>query len=128
LASVNFVSKLVALGLASAEAKGSYDLLSEAEQTMLRGPGVFEGSFTLEAKASDCATGAPVTTAATADALAGLVDKSLVVSLAGMGDNRYRLLESTRAFALEKLTAGGYGELGAPVVRVHDDRVRAVGP
>ena len=88
----------------------SYALLSEAEQAMLRRLGVFAGSFTLEAVAA-VATGAPVEESDVFDVLAGLVDKSLVVSLASAGENRYRLLESTRAFALEKLTAGRYAEL-----------------
>jgi predicted ATPase/class 3 adenylate cyclase len=88
----------------------SYTLLSEAEQTMLQRLGVFAGSFTLEAVAA-VATGAPVEVADVFDLLAGLVDKSLVVSLADGGENRYRLLESTRAFALEKLTARRYAAL-----------------
>src|SRR5271166_438996 len=83
----------------------SYALLSEAEQAMLRSLGVFAGSFTLEAVAA-VATGAPVEASDAFDMLAGLVDKSIVVSLGGMGENRFRLLESTRAFALEKLAAG----------------------
>ena len=88
----------------------SYALLSEAEQAMLRRLGVFAGSFTLEAVAA-VATGAPVEASDVFDVLAGLVDKSLVVSLASVGENRYRLLESTRAFALEKLAAGRYAAL-----------------
>src|SRR5262249_13774424 len=85
----------------------SYALLSAAEQAMLRRLGVFAGSFTLEAVAA-VAAGAPVAEPDVFDVLAGLVDKSLVVSLSGLGKNRYRLLESTRAFALEKLSAGCY--------------------
>ena len=88
----------------------SYALLSEAEQAMLCRLGVFAGSFTLEAVAA-VATGAPVEVADVFDLLAGLVDKSLVVSLVDGGENRYRLLESTRAFALEKLTARRYAAL-----------------
>jgi len=86
----------------------SYALLSEAEQAMLQRLGVFGGSFTLEAVAA-VAAGAPVEESDVFDVLAGLVDKSLVVPL--VGENRYRLLESTRAFALEKLGAGRYAEL-----------------
>jgi tetratricopeptide (TPR) repeat protein len=88
----------------------SYALLSEAEQAMLCKLGIFTGSFTLKAVAA-VATGAPVEKSNVFDVIAGLVDKSLVVSLAGAGENRYRLLESTRAFALEKLTAGRYAAL-----------------
>jgi predicted ATPase len=88
----------------------SYALLSEAEQAMLRRLGVFAGSFTLEAVAA-VAKAAPLAESDIFDALAALVDKSLVVALAGAGENRYRLLESTRAFALEKLRVGCYAEL-----------------
>jgi predicted ATPase/class 3 adenylate cyclase len=88
----------------------SYALLSAAEQAMLCRLGVFAGSFTLEAVAA-VADGSPVEASDVFDVLAGLIDKSLVVSLASKGENRYRLLEPTRAFALEKLGAGGYAEL-----------------
>jgi predicted ATPase len=88
----------------------SYALLSEGEQATLRRLGVFAGSFTLEAVAA-VAKGAPLAESDIFDALAALVDKSLVVSLAGAGENRYRLLESTRAFALEKLATGCYAVL-----------------
>ena len=88
----------------------SYALLSEAEQAMLRSLGVFAGSFTLEAVAA-VATGLPVEASVVFDVLAGLVDKSLVVSLASVGENRYRLLEATRAFAREQLTAGCHAVL-----------------
>jgi tetratricopeptide (TPR) repeat protein len=77
---------------------------------MLRRLGVLAGSFTLEGVAA-VATGAPVEASEVFDLLAGLVDKSLVVPFAGVGENRYRLLESTRAFALEKLAADRYASL-----------------
>ncbi len=80
----------------------SYALLSEAEQAMLQRLAVFAGSFTLAAVAA-VAGRAPVKEAGVLDGLTGLVDKSLVVPLAGGVENRYRLLKSTRAFAREKL-------------------------
>jgi predicted ATPase len=87
----------------------SYALLPEAESAMLCRLGIFAGSFTLEAVAA-VAIGAPVEESHVLDVLARLVDKSLVavVPLPGAGENRYRLLESTRAFALEKLAASRY--------------------
>jgi predicted ATPase/DNA-binding winged helix-turn-helix (wHTH) protein len=85
----------------------SYALLSEAEQAMLQRLAVFAGSFTLEAVAA-VVTGSPVEAPDVLNVLAGLVDKSLVVSLASAGENRCRLLESTRAFAREKLAASRY--------------------
>jgi non-specific serine/threonine protein kinase len=100
----------------------SYALLSESEQAMLQRLGIFAGSFTLEAVVV-VATGAPVEGSEVFDVLAGLVDKSLVVSLALVGENRYRLLESTRAFALEKLGASGDG---AAIRRRHAECFRDV--
>jgi len=88
----------------------SYLLLSEPEQAMLRRLAVFAGGFTLEAVAA-VATGAPIEASDVFDVLAGLVDKSLVVSLPGAGEKRYRLLESTRAFAHEQLMAGCHAVL-----------------
>ncbi|HEY7579987.1 MAG TPA: winged helix-turn-helix domain-containing protein [Acetobacteraceae bacterium] len=88
----------------------SYALLSEAERAMLCRLGVFAGSFTLEAVTA-ITTGAAVEEANVLDVLAGLVGKSLVLPLAGAGENRYRLLEPTRAFALEKLGPSRYAEL-----------------
>ncbi|MBV9377363.1 MAG: adenylate/guanylate cyclase domain-containing protein, partial [Alphaproteobacteria bacterium] len=88
----------------------SYALLSEPEQAMLRRLGVFAGSFTLEAVAAVAKTD-PMEPSDVFDVVAGLVDKSLVVSLARADENRYRMLESTRAFAREKLGAGCYAAL-----------------
>jgi predicted ATPase len=85
----------------------SYALLSKAEQAMLQRLGVFPGSFSLEAVTA-VATGSPVQVSGVFEVLAGLVDKSLVVSLVGGRENRYRLLESTRAFVLTKLRVGRY--------------------
>jgi predicted ATPase/DNA-binding winged helix-turn-helix (wHTH) protein len=89
----------------------SYALLSEAEQVMLGSLGVFAGGFTLEAVAAVTADAPGGGSSDAFDVLAGLVDKSLVVSLTGVGESRYRLLESTRVFALEKLAAGRYAAL-----------------
>ncbi len=86
----------------------SYTLLSEAERAMLCMLGVFASSFSLNAVAAVAAR-APLAERDVFDVLAALIEKSLVVSLAG--ENRYRLLESTRAFALEKLTADRYAKL-----------------
>ncbi len=82
----------------------SHDLLSDTERTLLRRLGVFAGGWTLptaEAVVADDALPA----AAVEDALAQLVDKSLVVAEPGAG--RYRLLETIRAYALERLQAAG---------------------
>jgi predicted ATPase/class 3 adenylate cyclase len=84
----------------------SYDLLSEQEQRLFRRVAIFAGGWTLEATEA-------VTTDETLDALdivdlmSSLVEKSLVIAEAEEGRTRYRLLESTRAFAAEKLEQSG---------------------
>ncbi len=102
----------------------SYALLSEAEQAMLCSLGVFAGSFTLEAVAA-VAAGASVEESDVFDVFAGLVDKSLVVSLVGAGENRYRLLEFDPGIRAGEAGGRPLRRAGAPTVRAHDDRVRA---
>jgi len=79
----------------------SYRLLDEVEQALLRQLSVFPAAFDIDAVE---ATAPPLG----ADALATfgqLVDKSLVVRLAGSG--RYRLLETIRLFARDRLGERG---------------------
>ena len=85
----------------------SVSLLDAAERGVLRRLGVFAGSFPLDMAqqvASDPAGG--VDGWAVLDVLGNLVERSLVVALWGEPP-RYRLLESTRALALEQLDAAG---------------------
>jgi predicted ATPase/DNA-binding winged helix-turn-helix (wHTH) protein len=82
----------------------SYELLSETEAGMLRHLGVFNGGFSLEAVAAVMDS---LDTVAVADGMAGLVGKSLVTVDLQAGDDHYRLLDTTRAYALEKLRGGG---------------------
>ena len=82
----------------------SYDLLAQPERVLLRRLAIFAGGCTLEAAEQVCAGSHEFSVC---DTLASLVEKSLVVAdLEGMV-TRYRLLDSTRAFALEKLAASG---------------------
>ena len=115
----------------------SYELLSRQEQAVLRRLAVFAGGWTLEAAEAICAdaesdsTGEPLRRERTAgaerddatdrlpagavlDALAGLVDKSLVLlEVSRFGDvtpadePRYRLLETVRQYAQEHLDVAG---------------------
>src|SRR6185369_12960260 len=80
----------------------SYELLSEAERVVLRRLGVFVGAFTLDA-ASAVAAGADIPASEVADSVANLVGKSLVSTDVGGAIVYYRLLETTRAYAREKL-------------------------
>jgi diguanylate cyclase (GGDEF)-like protein len=80
----------------------SYDLLGVAERTLFARIAIFVGGFTLQAILDVCSDD-ELEADAVFGALSALVDKSLVVFEAP----RYRLLESTREYAAEKLDAGG---------------------
>jgi predicted ATPase/class 3 adenylate cyclase len=85
----------------------SYVLLPTEEQVLLQRLSVFGGPWPIEA-ASEVAIGPPIDEWAMFDLVASLVDKSLVMPVAHTGaENRYRLLESTREYALEKLLQSG---------------------
>ncbi len=83
----------------------SHGLLTAEEQAVFRRLGVFAGGFTLEA-AQEVAADATVSHWQVLEHLGALVDKSLVVA-EGEDLPRYRLLETTRAFALERLGEAG---------------------
>jgi hypothetical protein len=79
----------------------SYRLLSESERRLLAKLSVFAGGFTLQAAER---VGSDPSIASVGQALARLVDKSLVVAEAnGHSSTRYRLLETVRQFAAERL-------------------------
>ncbi|MDQ2962422.1 MAG: adenylate/guanylate cyclase domain-containing protein [Pseudomonadota bacterium] len=79
----------------------SYSLLSEPEQMVFDRLGVFTGGFSLEA-AQKLAADDAIDEWGVLDHLGALVDKSLVIVDGGTAA-RYRMLETTRAFALERL-------------------------
>lgn len=84
----------------------SYELLDERERKLFRRLGVFVGSFTLEGAVA-VASDETLDEVELFDVLASLVDKSLVVAELSGETTRYRLLESTRAYAVEKLEEAG---------------------
>jgi predicted ATPase len=84
----------------------SYDLLSEVERRVLERLSVFAGPFPLDA-AEAVAAGDGVEAVAVLDTLCRLVDRSLVNLDDAGGEARYRLLETIRAYAEEKLVATG---------------------
>jgi predicted ATPase/DNA-binding winged helix-turn-helix (wHTH) protein len=87
----------------------SYGLLSEDEQLVFRALGIFAGGFTVEAAAAVAMDAANTRTVAI-DRLADLVAKSLVVADVSGTKPRFRLLDTTRAYAIEKLGASGERE------------------
>jgi predicted ATPase/DNA-binding winged helix-turn-helix (wHTH) protein len=80
----------------------SYGLLSQDEQRSFRALATFTGGFTVEA-ATAIAMDAATTDADAIDRLADLVAKSLVVADASGARPRFRLLDTTRAYAIDKL-------------------------
>jgi predicted ATPase/transcriptional regulator with XRE-family HTH domain len=84
----------------------SYGLLDEDERVLARRLGVFVNGFTLEG-AVTVGGGEDMNEAHVFDALASLVDKSLVLADDAGGVRRYRMLESTRAYTREKREAAG---------------------
>jgi predicted ATPase/class 3 adenylate cyclase len=95
----------------------SHDLLREPEQRVLRRLAVFAGGWTLDAAQAVCVDDADLAAGAEAisdwdvfDILSSLVEKSLVSAETSDTDTRYGLLETTRAYALERLTKSGEAE------------------
>jgi predicted ATPase len=80
----------------------SCDLLTDIERRVLERTSIFAGAFSLEA-AEQVVRGVDLAPTDVDDAIASLVDKSLVVRPAG----RFRLLETTRQFASRRLVQAG---------------------
>jgi predicted ATPase/class 3 adenylate cyclase len=87
----------------------SYDLLTPQEQMLFNRVGIFAGGFSLDAASAVC-RGEGLDEIDVLDLLSSLTDKSLVVADTSGEQERYHLLESTRAYALAKLTAAGEHE------------------
>jgi len=87
----------------------SHDLLDDRERTIFRRLGIYAESFALDAVSAVCADPS-LDDYEVFDVVASLVEKSLVVPELGGESPRYRLLESTRAYAREKLQASGERE------------------
>jgi predicted ATPase/class 3 adenylate cyclase/DNA-binding CsgD family transcriptional regulator len=87
----------------------SHALLTESERVLFRRLAVFVGGFDLAA-ARAVAAGSDVERYQVLDQITLLVDKSLVVTESASGATRYRLLETVRQYALEKLGESGEGD------------------
>jgi len=90
----------------------SYDLLTSSEQRLLSRLSMFAGSWTLDAAEAVGADRAGIADALI-DVLACLVDKSLVIVEDNDDETRYRMLQPTREYAFERLTASGDSEATA---------------
>jgi len=98
----------------------SYDLLSPTELEFFGCLSVFAGGWTLEAaEAVWAGESSPKSRSGDVlDLLTRLVDKSLVVADRGSGEEtRYRLLETIRQYAAEKLKASGRAD------QIHDQHL-----
>src|SRR6516164_3377604 len=84
----------------------SYELLSESERVVLRRLSIFVGGFTLVG-ASAVIGSADVLASDVIDAMANLAAKSLLAADVDGAAVHYRLLETTRAYAREKLAEHG---------------------
>ncbi len=105
----------------------SYRLLSPGDQAALRRLAVFSGAFTID---DACAViGHDQSIADVGDWVASLVDKSLVVADPSGETLRYGLLETTRAYAQQKLAgareADSYRRRHAEHTAAAFDRARA---
>jgi predicted ATPase/DNA-binding winged helix-turn-helix (wHTH) protein len=98
----------------------SYDLLPETEQIILRRVAVFQGDFTIDASAA-VAIDDRIGTADVLEGIANLAAKSLISTNVNSEITYHRLLDTTRAYALEKLTESGEGE---SVRRCHVEHYR----
>jgi predicted ATPase len=97
----------------------SYDLLPPAESATLRRLSVFAGPFTLEAAIAVASHGR-ISKSDAAESIANLMSKSLIASPSERPP-RYRLLDTTRAFAREKLAESGEAD---HVARAHAEYFR----
>jgi predicted ATPase/DNA-binding winged helix-turn-helix (wHTH) protein len=84
----------------------SYEFLPEEERALLRHLSLFAGAFTLDAAIGLCA-GAPIDAEAVIEAVSNLVAKSMLSADVGGELVYYRLLDTTKAYALDKLDQSG---------------------
>ena len=87
----------------------SHDYLTGGEQVVLRRVAIFVGHFTQEA-ALAVAAEEELGESAVADAVRSLVEKSLIGARIDSRGSFYRLLDTTRSYALDKLIASGEHE------------------
>jgi predicted ATPase/DNA-binding winged helix-turn-helix (wHTH) protein len=85
----------------------SYELLTESERVVLRHLATFSGPFSLDAASVVAAQPPEIAPWQVIEGISMLVSKSLVAAEAREASMRFRLLDTTRAYALEKLEQTG---------------------
>ena len=90
-----------------ASVEWSYELLDDVERRVLRRLGVFAGPFSLEAAEAVVAASGDVDPITVFDTISRLVDKSLVLADDPDSATPYRLLETIRAFAIQRARESG---------------------
>jgi hypothetical protein len=100
----------------------SYDLLEQQERALLRRLAVFAGSWTVEAAMAVCSD-ARIEAEDVLDLLGRLVDKSLVVVMEGVEENRFGLLETIRQYGRDRLLEAGEANL---IEAAHRDWCRSL--
>jgi predicted ATPase/DNA-binding winged helix-turn-helix (wHTH) protein len=100
----------------------SYRTLDQGEQILFRRLSVFKASFSVESAAA-LAAGGGGETVNVLDALMSLVGKSLLTADLGGQSIRYRLLQTTRAYASERLEESGERP---EMLRLHAEHVHAL--
>lgn len=98
----------------------SYDLLADSEQNLFKQLAVFHGGFSLEA--AEHVGGGEQLGGTALDAIASLVDKSLLVKEVTTYEPRYAMLETIREFGISQLTP----EEAAAARRRHAEWCRAL--
>jgi non-specific serine/threonine protein kinase len=88
----------------------SYDLLNEPERSLLGRLSVFSGGWRLEAAEAVC-SGKGIEEWEILDLLTSLVDKSLVVYEEREAEARYRMLETVRQYARDRLVESGESDV-----------------
>lgn len=105
----------------------SYSLLTIEERTVLRAVSVFAGSFNIDAavRVSACPNLVPVDII---DAIGGLRAKSMLSIQQNSRELHYRLLDSTRAFALDLLDSGEAATVSERHARLQLDALARLAP